>query len=76
MTGRDNTPLIKLCGLFENTSAKTGKPYYVGYLGAAKLLLLRDDKAAEGQPQWTLFIAERPERKATSAAGQHQEPHR
>lgn len=66
MTGRDNTPLVKLAGLYENTSAKTGKTYFVGYLGSAKVLILRDERAEPGQPQWALFIAERP-----SAAGQH-----
>lgn len=67
MTTATGSPLVKLTGLYENKSAKTGDPYFVGYLGAAKVLLLRDKKAAEGQPGWSLFITPRPEKKEPAA---------
>ena len=31
---------VELCRLYENTSQKTGKTYFVGYWGRAKVLLL------------------------------------
>ena len=52
--------LIPLCRLYENTSKTTGKRYFVGNLSfTSKLLILRNDEAKEGEPQWTLFLAER-----------------
>lgn len=54
---------IELCRLYENTS-KAGKPYFIGYLGKAKVLMLKDEKAAEGQPPWVLFLCERPDKRA------------
>jgi hypothetical protein len=62
MTSTTNGPLVKLAGLYENRSQKTGDPYFVGYMGGVKVLLLRDKKAAEGQPGWALFVSQRPER--------------
>ena len=52
-------PLVKLTGLYENQSKKTGDTYFVGYLGAAKVLILRDTRAEPGKPGWGLFIQER-----------------
>ncbi|HOT83358.1 MAG TPA: hypothetical protein PLQ12_08660 [Candidatus Defluviicoccus seviourii] len=57
--------LIRLCGLWKNRSQKTGEVYYAGVLGGAKVLLLRDKKAAEGAPQWALMISERPAKPAS-----------
>jgi hypothetical protein len=62
MTSTTNPPLVKLAGMYENKSQKTGDPYFVGYMGAAKVLLLRDKKAEAGQPGWALFVSQRPER--------------
>jgi hypothetical protein len=60
--------LIKLCGLYENVSKTTGKKYFVGNLSfTAKLLLLENKDAKEGEPQWTLFLAEREQKPRTSA---------
>ena len=60
--------LIKLCGLFENTSKTTGKRYFVGNLSfSSKLLILRNDEAQDGEPQGTLFLAEREQKPQTSA---------
>ena len=42
--------MIPLAGLYENTSQRTGKTYFTGYLGKAKVLLLKNDRAEEGQP--------------------------
>ncbi len=53
-----------LASLYENTSQRTGKAYFTGYLGKAKLVMLRDERASEGQLQWTLFFTERPEKLA------------
>ena len=40
-----------------------GQQYFVGYLGAAKVLVLKDKHAAEGQPGWALMVAPRPEKR-------------
>ena len=65
--------LIPLCRLYENTSKTTGKRYFVGNLSfTSKLLILRNDEAQEGEPQWTLFLAEReqkPQTAGTARAG-------
>jgi hypothetical protein len=59
--------LIPLCRLYENTSKTTGKRYFVGNLSfTSKLLILHNDEAKEGEPQWTLFLAEREQRPQTS----------
>ena len=55
--------LIALAGMYENTSQKTGRRYFTGYLGKAKLVMFEARDAKEGEPQWTLFIAERPARQ-------------
>lgn len=54
-----STPLIRLTGLYENKSRKDGSTYFSGVLGGVKVLMLKDNKAAEGAPQWTLFVTER-----------------
>ena len=61
--------LIRLTGMYENTS-KAGQQYFVGYLGAAKVLLLKDQRAAEGRPGWALMIAPRPDRQRDQAGRQ------
>ena len=59
--------LVKLCGLYENVSKTTGKKYFVGNLSfTAKLLLLENKDTKEGEPQWTLFLAEREQKPQTS----------
>ena len=60
--------LIPLCRLYENTSKTTGKRYFVGNLSfTSKLLILRNDEAKEGEPQWTLFLTEREQKPADTA---------
>jgi hypothetical protein len=52
--------LIPLCRLYENTSNTTGRRYFVGNLSfTSKLLLFQNDEAKDGEPGWTLFLAER-----------------
>ena len=52
--------LIPFCKLYENTSKTTGKRYFIGNLSfTAKVLLFQNDDAKDGEPGWTLFIAER-----------------
>lgn len=58
--GKPAGAMVPLTGMYENTSQRSGKKYFTGYLGRAKLVMLQEDRAAEGQPGWTLFIAERP----------------
>jgi hypothetical protein len=58
----NDAPLVKLTGMYENTAAKSGRRYFVGYLGGVKLLLLENTKAEPGEPGWNLCITARPER--------------
>jgi len=62
--------LIPLCRLYENTSKTTGKRYFVGNLSfTAKLLILQNDDAREGEPGWTVFITEREQKPQSQADG-------
>jgi hypothetical protein len=63
----NESPLIKVCPVYENVS-KDGSTYYAAYLGGAKLLVLRNKRAAEGEAPWTLFVCARPERKPQQEA--------
>jgi len=59
--------LIPLCKLYENVSKTTGKRYFVGTLSfTSKLLVFQNEDAKEGEPQWTVFLAEREQKPATS----------
>lgn len=61
--------LIPLCKLYENTSKTTGKRYFVGNLSfTSKLLIFSNDEAKEGEPQWTVFLAEREPKPQQSQA--------
>ena len=51
--------LVKLTGLYENQS-KAGQTYFVGYLGASKVLVLKDKHATEGQPGWARAPSHQP----------------
>ena len=60
--------MIKLTGLFENTS-KAGNKYFVGVLGGVKLVMLENKRREnDNDPHWTLFITERAERKPAGQA--------
>lgn len=55
-----NEKLIPLCKLYENTSKTTGRRYFVGNLSfTSKLLLFQNEDVKEGEPGWTVFLAER-----------------
>lgn len=60
--GNGGNTLIPLAGLYENVSQRIGKRCFTGYLARAKLLMLEVKEPEPGEPQWTLFIAERPEK--------------
>lgn len=61
-----NTP-IPLCRLYENVSKTSGRHYFVGNLSfTSELFILRNDEAKEGEPQWTLFLAEREQKPQSS----------
>ena len=52
--------LIPLCKLYENISKTTGRRYFVGNLSfTSKLLVFPNENAKDGEPQWTVFLAER-----------------
>jgi len=44
--------------------------YYAAYVAGIKLLLLKNKRAAEGEPPWTLFFCARPERKPQETAAE------
>lgn len=55
--------MIKVANLFEKTS-KSGNKYFVGRLGDAKVLLLKDsDQADASDPKWNLLLDERQEKR-------------
>lgn len=54
-----NEPMVKLAGLYEKTSQK-GNRYFIGRLGNARLLMFANqDKKAETDPGWWLYVQER-----------------
>jgi hypothetical protein len=61
---------IPLCRLYENTSKTTGKRYFVGNLSfTSKLLIFQNDDAKDGEPGWTVFIAEREQKQPEKHGG-------
>ncbi|MBF0461684.1 MAG: hypothetical protein HQL87_09835 [Magnetococcales bacterium] len=66
--GYQQEPRAKLGGLYEKTSAK-GLRYFVGYFGGFKLLMMPNDKAAQGEPEWNLFAVERAPKDGTASTG-------
>ncbi|MDQ7822051.1 MAG: hypothetical protein RDV48_04570 [Candidatus Eremiobacteraeota bacterium] len=55
--------LVKLTGLWKNTT-KNGDPILSGYLGAAKVLILKNrDKQGEKDHDYILFITPAPPKK-------------
>jgi hypothetical protein len=67
--------MLKLTKLFQKTS-KNGNTYFVGRLGAAKVVLLKDNKQEEGSdPVWNLLLDEAQD-KRNSNTRQEQQPER
>lgn len=56
---RQYKPLVKLTGLYENVSKRTGDTYFSGYLGNVKVVVLRDKNAEQGKPGWSLCVQEK-----------------
>lgn len=52
-------PLIKLTGMYENVSKRSGDTYFAGFLGGAKVMLFRDKNAEPGKPGWSLCVQEK-----------------
>lgn len=50
-------PKVLLVRLYEKTSGK-GNRYFAGRMGAAKVVMLRDDRAAGTDPIWQLFVSD------------------
>jgi len=51
--------MIRLTGMYEKTSAKTGIKYYTGRLNmGSRVLLMQNLRGEEGDPPWSLFIAD------------------
>jgi hypothetical protein len=64
--------LIPLCKLYRNVSKTSGREYFVGNLSmTTKLLIFENQDAQEGEPGWTVFLAER---QPKPQAGQAQDP--
>ena len=69
MAGANGRSLVALCGLYENTAKASGQTYFTGYLGKARLVMLKARDAKEGEPTWTLFIQERAPKPAGTEGG-------
>jgi len=51
--------MIRLTGMYEKKSAKTGLKYYTGRLNmGSRVLLMQNLRGKEGDPSWELFIAD------------------
>ncbi len=51
--------MIRLTGMYEKKSAKTGLMYFTGRLNmCSSVLLMQNLRAGEGDPPWELFIAD------------------
>jgi len=51
--------MIRLTGMYEKKSQKTGLRYYTGRLNmGSRMLLMQNLRAGEGDPPWELFIAD------------------
>ena len=55
--------LVKLADVYENV-AKSGGTCFVGYMGHAKVVMLKRRDTREGEPRWALFTAQRPPKPA------------
>ena len=75
-TERAFKPLVKLTGLYENTSQKTGERYFTGFLGSAKVVILLDKKAEPGKTTWNLCIQEKEPKPDTAPTPYAQPPAR
>jgi len=51
-------PQVALARLFERTSVATGKKYFVGRIGSARLMVVPTGTISRGEPVWDAVIAE------------------
>ena len=63
-----NLPLIPLCRMFENTSAK-GNGYLVGNLTYTTKLVAFQEETDDGQIVWQLYVQERPAKSPAAHQG-------
>ena len=52
---QQNSPLIRVCGLWENQT-KNNQTFYSGTLGDAKIMIFKNNKKKEGSKQPDLFL--------------------
>ena len=67
----NNAPRIRLCELREYVSGRSGKHYLSGFLGGARVLVLRDDQAectGREVARWSVFLEQQPPREACEKA--------
>jgi hypothetical protein len=59
---RERKPKVRIARLYEKRS-QAGSQYFTGRMGGARVLLLRDQEAAEdGTPMWNLLVEQADER--------------
>jgi hypothetical protein len=66
-----NTPRLKLMELREYVSERTGSTYFAGYLGNARVVMLRDDRAAitgKEKARWSVLLEEQKPRGSVRVA--------
>src|SRR5687767_11095812 len=60
---------VKLTTLWQRRSSRTGKTYFSGYLGSARVIVLKDERAdvPDGADAiWNVFVEEAPPRQSAS----------
>lgn len=62
--------MLQLCGLWKNVSQGSGKTFYSGQLGSARILIFENGfkKAGSNEPDAIVYIAKSIKRKDTNAA--------
>jgi len=62
--GQEKDPLVKLGPLWVNEARNTGQVYLQGYLGDAKMLVLKNNyKEKDTHPDYFLYVARKPPKK-------------
>ena len=64
-------PRVRLVELREYVSERSGKHYLSGFLGNARVLVLRDDQAectGREVARWSVFLEQQPPREAREKA--------
>lgn len=67
--------MVRLTGLWKNKSRKTGKDYLGGKLGAAQILIFKNEKKrGEKDPEYIMYAATPQRRDAGQDAPPPEEP--